>query len=155
MWAGPWSLPAESRKSSIRRRIGSTSWVDLSATDSPAPFQKLVIQLRLVGFAEAFGLDSLGLVCLRQPILSRLEALQSRNRCPDSGLPPFGMANWLLQQVDLSEQSVDESGDPVVAIASYGPMIDHQERRDSDGVDGFPRRHQVGIFPVGEGGRKI
>src|SRR5260370_23587688 len=105
MWAGPWSLPAASRNSSIRRRTGFTSWVDLSAIESPAPFQKLIIQLRLVGFAEAFGRGSLGLVCLRQPILSRLEALQSWNRCPESGLPPFGMANWLLQR---SEEHTSE-----------------------------------------------
>src|SRR5882757_10044987 len=155
MWAGPWSLPAASRRSSMRRRTGSTSWVDLSATDSPAPFQKLVIQLRLVGFAEAFGLGSLGLICLRQPILSCLEALQSWNRCPDSGLPPFGMANWLLQQVDLAEQSVDEPGDPVVAITADRPRIDHQARRGGDGIHGLPRGHAVGILGAGEGGRKI
>src|SRR5712664_1222494 len=155
MWAGPWSLPAASRNSSIQRRTGSTSWVDLSATDSPTPFQKFVIQLRLVGFAEAFGLGRLGLVCLRQPILSRLEALQSWNRCAESGVPPFGMANWLLQQVDLAEQSVDEPGDPVVAITADRPIIDHQERRDGDGIHGFPRGHEVGIFRAGEGGRKI
>src|SRR5258708_24695816 len=127
MWEGPWSLPAASRRSSIRRRTGSTSWVDLSATNSPPPFQKLVIQLRLVGVAEAFGLDRLGLVCLRQPILSRLEALQSWTRCPDSGLPPFGMADWLLQQVDLAEQSVDEPGDPGGAITADRATIDHPE----------------------------
>src|SRR5258707_14515959 len=155
MWAGPWSLPAASRNSSIRRRTGFTSWVDLSAIESPAPFQKLVIQLRLVGFAEAFGRGSLGLVCLRQPILSRLEALQSWNRCSDSGLPPFRMANGLLQQVDLSEQSVDEPGDPVIAITADRPIIDHQERRDGDGVHGFPRGHQVRIFRAREGRREI
>src|SRR6266478_4791165 len=155
MWAGPWSLPAASRNSSIQRRTGSTSRVDLSATDSPSPFQKLVIKLPLVGFAEAFGLDRLDLVCLRQPILSRLEALQSWNCRADGGLPPFGVANWLLQQVDLSEQSVDEPGDPVVAVTADRPVIDHQERRDGDGIHGFPGGHQVGIFRVGEGGRKI
>src|SRR5262245_16137013 len=133
MWAGPWSLPAASRRNSIRRRTGFTSWVDLSATESPAPFQKLVIQLRLVAFPEAPGLGSLDLVCLRQPILSRLEALQSWNHCPNSGLSPFGMANGLLQQVDLSEQSVDEPGDPVIAITADRPIIDHQEGRDGDG----------------------
>jgi len=82
----------------------STSWVDLSATDSPTPFQKFVIQLRLVGFAELL-VSPLGLVCLRQPILSRLEALQSWNRCPIA-VSAIWDGELLLQQVDLANRAL-------------------------------------------------